>query len=455
MMKKILALLLAVMLLPAAALAETYGLEFSVTMNAENAVDVIKSTGLFAGSNDEDGLCAAFVDLIDGIALRIVAQEDAASVALTFDETNLFDLSVLTGGEDVIILSELLNGTGFKVSKAALAEADAEDDAFVQLMENTDWISLVTGMFSAAMEKMDGVQVTTQRGSFSGDAYSGGVFCTTITFDDAAIAAMLGAMLTDDARALVKDLGAYWEFDGEAVIRSIEEANTNAAQENAHRYILRLVYDAEETLIGASAVVMSGSKQLGTLSLGFGAEKLTIVAGFGLDDVNYWHCQEIAMTMTEGDDGMTTIALKGSIEEYTAPKDEDFAFAAATKDSTLYDLDWTAELNLQGGNATWKYASERQLSGAAATGMKGQGMYLNGKRMTNSCTYLMGGKEYMTERLVWAPCAALDLSAEGVTLIDLTAVDDTAMSEVAFALGNELATRLLQVIPMKLILFLQ
>ena len=448
MTKRILALVLA-LLLPVAALAETYCLEWTVTMDAENAKDAIRDTGLFAGADDEDKVCQAFADMMDGIALRLVTQEDAGRLTLAFDETNLLDMSVIARGEDLVIASDLFSGKGFLIPGGM---AEAEDDELTRLMENTDWMQLLGGMLNAAMTQLDRFEISTQRGSFSGDAYEGGVYCTTLTFDDADLAALLKAVMTDELRALVLNLARAMGFDGKAFLADLDKAHDDAASQNAYRYIIRLVTDADEQFVGASAVVLQGEKQLGTLSIGYADSELRIVVGFGLDDVNYWHCQGVRVKYNTDEQGAVSIQLDGAMEEFTAPKDEAFAYAVAVVDTPLMEIDWSAEIKLQGENATWSFDVKSSVYGAEQDSMTGKGFILQGKRFSNTSTSSRGGKTYMTERITWGPCDPIDTNTDGLVLCDITGDDAELMEEISSDLQNELVERLLQVIPMQLLL---
>ncbi|MBQ2954809.1 MAG: hypothetical protein IJE07_14860 [Clostridia bacterium] len=452
MTKRILALLLA-LLLPVAALAETCCLEASVQINQENAPDVFKAMGLFAGANNEDDLCQSLAEMVDGFAIRVVTQEDANRFTMAFDDTNLLEMSVIASGADLVITSELLG------SNALLIPADLmspEDAAFVQLMEGTDWLQLLGGVVSAAAAHLDGFEVTTQRGSFSGDAYAGGVYCTTCTFDDADIAALLSAAMTDEVRELILAVAEYLGFDGEGFIAGIEQAHQDASAANTHHYIVRVVYDAAYAPIGLSATVLAGEKQLATLSVGYADGELLIVAGLPMDDVNFWHCHGISLTKTTDEDGAIHLALEGSIVEFTGLKDEDFAFAAAVFEETLYELDWSAQINLVGDNAAWSFESVQGTDVATGSGMTAKGFLLGGTRFSNTCSYSFGGKVYMTERITWAPCDPISTDLSGYTLCDVMAAEDAGLlNEMGADLTTELTTRLLKVVPMQLLLYLQ
>lgn len=451
MTKRLLALVLA-LLMPLTALAEASCFEVRVEMEADIARDVILSTGVFSGAEDEAALCDAFVELVDGIALRLVTQEDAGRFSIAFDETNLLDLGVLVHEENLVVTSDLLADRGLMIPSQQL---NAQEDPFLRLVEETDWLLLLGGVMNAAAEQLDAFECSTQRGSFSGDAYSGGVYCTTWHFDDQDIAALLTAVMTQEAQAFVRQALPALGFDGEALLAEIQQAHARASEENAHRYILRLVMDEAHMPIGASVVVLKGVQQLGTFSFGLQEDEISIVVGFGMDDVNYWHCQGIHIQQTTDDSGMTSLRLDGAIEEFTAPKDEDFAFAFATNDKALYGCGWSAQLNMRGTDLTWSISSETTADGALPVAVMGKGFFLGGNRFSMTLEYSADGKAYMTERFTWMPCDAMDTSVDGLELFDLNSGDMALLGEIGMDLQMELTERLLKVIPIRLLLFLQ
>ena len=91
MMRRMLALLLAVLFLPAAALAEAFCLDVTVDMEPDAAAEAIRQTGIFAGAENEAELAAAFVDFMDGFHIRLTTQEDAVYLDMLFDDAPLLD----------------------------------------------------------------------------------------------------------------------------------------------------------------------------------------------------------------------------------------------------------------------------------------------------------------------------------------------------------------------------
>ncbi len=455
MTKRILALLLA-LLLPAAALAENFCLEYSVELDAENASALFRTMGLFSGADNEETLCKAMVELLDGFSFRLLTQDDATRVEVNFDETTLLDFTVITGAENLVFTSDLMDGAGLSIPMAAM---DLENDALVQMMGDTDWEKLLSGMATAALGKLEAVEMTRTRGSFAGSAYTGGVWCTTIVVDDQWIADMIDALLTDEMRALVIDVADYFGFDGKNLFSAIDEANAAASQANAHRYIIRLISDEQENPVGISVTVMRGDEQLAALSLGIEKNQLTLVIGIGMDDANYWHYQKFSWEELATGDNTAAARLGGQILEFTAPKTDDFAFALETYSDLRMQRDWQVILNRLGDHATWQWkynVTERMPGSAAVHAQDGQGQYSPaGHSFSNTCTYSWDGAVYMTETFSLTPCDAIPTDVSGLTLCDLTGDDEELMQEIAFNFAGALASRLLAIFPMELLLYFQ
>lgn len=452
MMKRILALLLVLFLLPVGALAEAFRLEVTISVDAENAAKIFKAAGLFTGASSEDELCRTLADFINGAALYITTQDDATRVEIAFDETSLLDLNLITSGGQQLLTSSLMEGTALNLQ---LDQLDIENDPFTRLLMDTDWFALLGGMAEAASRSLEGVEGATVRGSFTGDAYSGGVYCTTYIFEDKDVASLIGALMTEDFRNLLISACSYWDVDGAAILADADELNAKVAVENKHRYIVRLVSDAQMNPVGLSAVVLTGDDQLGTLSLGFESGIVRLVVGFGIENANYWHVQEIHYGLQPAEDGADSFIVSGRITEFTAPKEEDFSFAAATLSDLRMNTDWEVSLFSQGENLTWQYSVTSRM-GRTAPLMKtaGQGLYLPGTRLVNNVTYSMDDVEYMTEKLIWAPCDPIDTATDGLKVISMTD-DEAALEELGMTIGFGLVERLMKVLPMKLLMYFQ
>lgn len=453
MLKRTLALLLVLLLLPAAALAEAFRLDVTVDLDPEAAAGIIRQAGLFAGADDEAGLAAAFADFLDGFALRMTTQEDASRLEIIFDDATLFDLSLLMGGENVILTSDMLDGTGFSIAKEMLSQ---ENTRLLPILQNTDWADLAGKMFTAAMEVLKGAEVTHARGSFAGDAYTGGVYCDTIILDDKIIAEALDAAMVRPARNLVTYVCSCIGVDGKALLEQLSAAHAAAAEANEHRYIIRIISDANEVFIGASLTIVQGDRQLATLSVGMMENGLRIVAGLPMDAVNYWHEQEITWSSETGDDGVTMYTMTGTLTEFTADKKEDYASAVAHIEDTRLRVQWTATIGTQGGGLSWStMVATRVGDSLSLDKTENQGLYIPGVRLVNTASYSRNGKVWMTEKTLWAPCDPIEATGDGLILCDLVNPDEAMLTEMALTMGGQLAMRLMQIIPPQLLLFFQ
>lgn len=450
MMKKMLALLLAMLLLPFAALADASRFDVEITVDEEKMATIFANSGMFADAENEEKLCAAMAKLMN-LGFSVIMQDDAAYMELNMADTSVLDLSVLMGGNDLIIASSLMGSDALSFPMALL---NVENDEFMQLMANTDWEKLLGGMVMAAMQSLQGVESNRMRGSFSGDAFTGGVYCTTYTFDDADIAAIIDALLTDDCRALILACAEYWETDGAAFLADVDEKNAQVAEANAHRYIVRLVEDENNVLIGIAATVMQGNKQLGTLSVGFEEDSVTFVIGFALEEENYWHAQEITFTEKTDESGAVTMTFSGTLLEFTAPKTDDYAYAHVNSAKVKMNTIWSLDVTTQNSATAWNLTANQKLGyGSTVQSVKAQGLYIPGVRFVNVSDYSMNGDQYMTEKMTWAPCDPIDSTGEGLTLHNLLNTDEETLTKIGMSFGMELAKRMMNAIPMELIFY--
>lgn len=443
-MKKLLALLLAALLLPSAALAQTQCAELIVTVNEENCAEIIQALNVFEGDNAAQ-LSRSMAKLMNGFGLRLYAQEDAAKLELLMSSTVLMDMTAMTTEDALVITSGLMEGYGLSIPLNLL---NAESDAAAKLLEQTDWLQLLGGVAAAGAASLAGVEMTTARGSFSGDAYTGGVYCTTIMLDDSDVAALLSALMTDELRALLTELLAYADGDP-ALLGELDALHAKAAEKNAHRYIIRIVEDGAGEFVGLSAVIMQGEKQLATLSLGVpDDETLHIVLGLGMSEENYWYSHVITGTLS---------SLKGECIEFMGAKDEDFAFALAVADAYLARRTWSMDVAADDHKALWTVAMDMSAGEAEQTAsLRGAGLVNTGTgTMKGSLNYLIGGAEYMTLTLNVAECEPLDTDVSDLTLCDLSSESEeqqALLNEIAEVMGVNLSMKLLQVIPMDLLM---
>ena len=157
------------------------------------------------------------------------------------------------------------------------------DGAQATALEQIDWVGAALSVLPSVTEWCNALKSTEAQGSFVGDAYEGGVKCTTWSVDDQAVAALVDAVLTEDVCAALKAVFTAMEMDADAILSQIREQNKLVAQENLHTYLLRWVQDAQDQPIGASLTVLKNGEQIATVSMGFQDDGCRLVIGLGLD----------------------------------------------------------------------------------------------------------------------------------------------------------------------------
>ena len=443
MMKKLLALLMA-LILPAAALAQASCTEWMLTVDEELCAKIYADSGLFGGEQSQK-LCAALAKVMNGLGVRVTSQEDGGALEVVVGGRTLLDFTALERDGQLIITTDLAPGYGLTIPVQELSAEEAEMQA---LLAKADWRHLVSSVAKALAEAAQGIEVTTTRGSFSGDAYAGGVYCTTVMLDDSDVAALLSCVLTEDVRAVTAQLLEAMELDAEALLAEVDAFHQRVAQENVHQYVLRFVTDEVDTLVGGSAVVMRGREQLATLSVGLDEGSMRIVFGTGMGEQNYWLDLVIVADETAQD---AVIALKGTIREFLGEKEEDFRMAAAVATEFLANTTWSVNVSPYQNGLTWTYSQSTTLLGGTVEIITCNGMTIREDTLICTAKFALNDAEYMTLSLSRRPCKPLAADHSDLTLCDMSApgmAQEALLEEIGEKLGMNLIVRLLEVLPM-------
>ena len=447
-MKKLLALLMVLLLLPASALAEAMCFEVTVTADETNLLEQLKASGIYAGAN-EDVLCAALAKLINGSGLRVITQEGGGSVELLVAGETLLDAAAMTTATELLFTSGLMGDYALTIPMEVV---ELLGDAADVICQKDALMPLLDGALKAAEAQLEGVNVTTARGSFSGHAYYGGVYCDTYTFDDAQLAAILDAFATDDLREQILGIAELLGMDTAVPFAQFDAKNAQVTAENAYRYVVRMVYDAEKEPIGLSAVALQGDSQLVTLSIGMAADALNIVIGIGMDEMNYWHSHEITIAVATDENGVETRTYSGMIAEFTAPKEDDFAYAQAASGLDQLRAVWSLDLTRKGAETTWKFShQERKGTSTAISMVDWNGSFTAEQHLQSTLTTRYNGKPCLTVSMSWEPCEDVSVDLTGLALCSLLTDDTTQFDELAYNAGTELAIRVLKIIPAQLL----
>ena len=355
-MKKLLAILLA-LLLPLAAAADSDGI--CITVETEEAAFLQFAKALLMLDPAMDAATAAqdaalFQKLLDGLALDMTVQDNAAEMELRIGEQRLIDMTVYDDGQGTYLTSSMLPGYALKTTAAAPA-ADAA------ALDQIDWAGALQSAYPAAEAWLSSLEAQESRGVFIGDAYEGGVKCKTWTITDMDIAALVAAVMTEDVRTAVETLLSANGLDGKALIQQLDELNDKVAEDNSTVYILRAVTDGQDGLVGLSLAVVQNDVQVATASLGTEDASVRLVIGLGLQQENYWG----EWTFTPVYDADAAWALKGTVREWSGSKDEAFASVSAEKEPVLAH-DWLFRLH----EAEDAYACEFEIGFRGETALR-------------------------------------------------------------------------------------
>lgn len=450
MMKKLLALLIA-LLLPTAALAQASCTEWMMTVDENLCARIYADSGLF-DEKQAERLSAALAKVMNGLGVRVITQDNGGALEMVMAGKTVADFTALEQDGQLIITSTLAPGYAMTLPTQLLA---AEDDALETFLAQVEWAQLAGDAADALVQTASCMDVTTTRGSFSGDAYEGGVYCTTIRLDDSDVSALLSSVLTEDVRALVTALCQALELDAESLLAEVDALNQRVAQDNAYEYLIRLVSDESGRMIGVSAVVMHGPQQLATLSVGLGEQEMRIVFGTGMGEENYWLDLVIVADDTAEN---ALIAARGTVREFLGAKDQDFRMAAALADDFLASTIWTANVSPYQNGMTWAFTQNTTYSGGETVErVTCNGMTIHEDTVICSVKLALNDAEYMTLSFSRKPCEPVTADCSGLTLCDLSVGDqaqEALLEEIGEDLGMNLVMRLLEVLPLDVLTML-
>ncbi|MBQ7850103.1 MAG: hypothetical protein IJ343_10305 [Clostridia bacterium] len=447
MMKKLLALLIA-LLLPASALAQASCTEYLLTLDEELCMQMLENSGLFA-EDQARKLGAAVVKVLNGLGLRIFEQENGGAVEVLVCGKPLTDFTALETAGQVIITTPLAPGYGLTFP-AGMTEA--LQGGMAELLTQADMEQLTGSVLEAVMHWVSDVEMNSSYGRFSGDAYEGGVACTTIVLDDSDVATLLSGILTEDVRRMISVLLDDMGANGQSTLQQLDALNKKVADSNAHQYLLRIVQDDQERIIGMSAVIMRGKAQLGTLSVGLEETQVRVVFGTGMPDKNYW----LDMILQEGAAQHNgSFALSATVRELTGEKEEDFRYASAVVQTLLAQSDISFECGYGRNGSDWRYVQKTfyPQHGTTET-LDFSSVTADEHTQTCSLKFLANDREYMSLTMKRQPCEPVTADHAGLTLCDLTAGDEemeALVEEIGEQMGMNLVVRLLDVIPMNVL----
>lgn len=441
-MKRLLAILM-VLIMPVCAAAETYKVSIDIAAD-ENLFDKYLKEAVLLNSSEEsaeriDTVVQLLRSILDGINLEITAQEDAAAVNVSLDGGILLDMAIHTTQDASFLTSSMLPGYVL-VSQAN----DMEPEVSVQI----DWDLLKAGVEKSVDRWLSDIEPTTMVGSFVGDAYDGGTRCTTWILADMDVAALVSALMTDEVRKAASLCLSELGDVGDSLLSSFDALNAKVADEDVHMYILRIVKNDADELVGASLTILREEVQIATISFGIEDNKTRFVIGLGLDAKNYW------WEVTAGKSFVRDkICFTGISREWVADKDESFSYVCASA-TPVTDFEWYCYIQEIGAKYLWDAAVyEKDDSAAYAYLCTSSGSFAPVSKMLDFSWSLGGGSEkLLTINVNVDRTEAIAPLTDGLQRCLLT---DPAYAEERERLIQQLsaaiAARLIKLLPMDLI----
>lgn len=289
-MKKLMALLLASMLLfPAAALADAITYRYTVNIDQDYYQQtLLQSVQMdFASAAEVEETVGVISNVVCGIvnasAFTVTTQDDGIRLAWEMQDAEVADL-LITWTDDALLMStSLLPDTVLELplteAIAAFGEVNWAEIAAAMDSEWTSW-------YLSRDIEIDVV------GQYAGAAYEGANERIIIRFDDADV-----ALLVDGLMMIIEDSDSLYSLlDRQAVQASIDDMrrfNYEAAMTNAYDYELIIAYNSDlmtDEFVGMSLNVREGDREAWSVSFGVDEhDNVKIIASFNVDgNTNYF-----------------------------------------------------------------------------------------------------------------------------------------------------------------------
>ena len=433
-MKKLLALLLA-LFLPAGGMAEAIQLKFSLRADEALLPRMIRNAVQYVtGANASllEQYASMFQVFLRDITISTVYQADAVAIDAVVNGVKLLDIKTFTSDNEIQLTSGFF--PGYVLVDTYEAERMSPPEMEAELLE----------VFRSWTE---GLERAEMRGVFAGDAYEDGTKCTAWTLSDSDIASLMTAMMLLELREVIKDCEGQEEF-----LVKFDDANQRVAKENRFAYLLRRVTNDQDELVGLSATVFEHEKQLATVSAGFQDNEIRLVVGLGLKDQNYW--SEVILTKSQRE---KTTYVKGEVREWTAGKNQSFAYAAqANAPAASYSLNCIVT----------DYGSRMLWDAHVYTGLKAEVekevMAISGKFNQKDASveadfhFKENAKEYLVLSVSKSAAAPIDQPAADAVRYNVQNPAHADMyEEIARSFVLSLTSRLLQIFPLDVFLTLK
>lgn len=442
-MKRLTALLLA-LILPVCAMAET----FEVTLQVQTA-EALFSSLLDSSIQLQQELEGASVEavaklmqaLLGNTKITVVNQSDADAVSISLNGKPVLDMTTYMSGSEELTTSSLIPGY-------VLVEEAGSEPAIDDTMEQ----KIAEDIMRACNAWADEIREETAYGAFTGDAYSGGTACTTWTITDREVSKLVSAVMTPELRNMIKAQADAEGADAESIVSAIDAANERVSEENKYTYEIRCVKDDKELLVGLSLTVFEQDAQIATFSLGKNQQEIRVVVGFGLKKQNYW--AECILTQSQRADKSF---IKGEAREWTADKDESFAYVKQTNAPVMSYL-LNCIVTKPGQRMLWDghvYLGMQADAGREVLSFSGSVNKAN-RVMEAKCSLLENKQPLMTFSVSKKPAAAIQPPDPALVRCSATDPEQGELyTKVSQDFAFAITMRLMQIIPFEAILMLE
>lgn len=445
-MKKLLALLVA-LLLPVCTLAETY--ELSLQVSTDDGIFPAYAKSLLQkipgfSAQDADKYAQALHALMKDSKVTAIMQEDAVSLDVSLAGGLLLDMVVRETENSSILTTTLLPGYALVEALPDAGEASAQ-------ISEEDMLRAGDSMEDTIATWFAGIEPTTTRGMFQGDAYEGGTQCTTWVLTDKDIADFVSTIATDEIRNIYRQMFSVAEVSADVVFAWFDEANDRVAKEDKYSYVLRIVKDDAGQFVGISLTIIDDVAQLATLSLGVKDKETRLVAGLGMNAQNYWW----EYTAQKSQRNQMTF-IKGVSREWVADKLESFAYVSQTN-APVAAYTWNYNVTQSGQRYLWDgtvYEGENTVSAKAICSFSGSINHANPALEAN-INLLSATHTPVKIKLSWKPVKVIPTLDTSLTLCSMSDPEQAELyAELNKQLNFEMSSRLIKLLPLDVILTL-
>lgn len=318
-MKKLLACLMALMLLPAAALAQGFAYEWTVDMPQDALVNLVQTIeeafpelAEDLGDMSEDMLRGA-AKLMDGVEVNLHAQENLTEIGLRLCDADILTASLSSENGMMYCILDAL--PGIALAMPASADESVINES-VHALITADWAGLGAAADEAVNAWLLTLPTAIETGSFAGEAYTGGVYRMTYQIDDRDLFVLMESLLHyEGLLSLVPELEnllTLYGLDIQTVLTEARAVAYEAARSNDYTYLVHSVSDGQY-LTGLSVVAYQKGSQVGTLSLGWPEEGFKAVLGYGYQGRNVYFAAE-----TDGAAWAVQMVKDDAMNGYTA-----------------------------------------------------------------------------------------------------------------------------------------